>query len=81
MLRKINKATNNALLFLLLISLRLLSLEKLMILFLPFLIASDSTFFLINIALIPLAVILLIMSAMLRFYQIIVRRVSSLHQS
>lgn len=71
MIRKINRATANALLFLIFISLRLLSIEKLSIIFLPFLLASESTFFLINIALIPVALFLLLMSSLVKLYQII----------
>jgi len=71
MIRKINRATANALLFLIFISLRLLSIEKLSIIFLPFLLASESTFFLINVALIPGALFLLLMSSLIKLYQII----------
>jgi len=71
MMRKINRATANALLFLIFISLRLLSIEKLSIIFLPFLLASESTFFLINVALIPVALFLLLISSLIKLYQII----------
>jgi len=71
MIRKINRATASALLFLIFISLRLLSIEKLTIIFLPFLLASESTFFLINVALIPVALFLLLMSSLIKLYQII----------
>ncbi|BFH72244.1 hypothetical protein SJAV_01880 [Sulfurisphaera javensis] len=71
MIRKVNRATSTALLFIIFISMRLLSMEKLMIIFLPFLLVSDSTLFLFTLALFPLAIFLLIVSAIVRFYQIV----------
>jgi len=63
---KINRATSRALLFLIFTSLRFLSLEKISIVFLPFLLVSDSTFFLVNIGLIPVALFLLLMALIIK---------------
>lgn len=63
----LNKVTARALLFLIFVSLRLLSLEKLAILFLPFILVNDSTSFLLNIGLIPIAFLLLVMVSLIKF--------------
>jgi hypothetical protein len=64
----LNKVTARALLFLIFASLRLLSLEKLAILFLPFTLINDSTSFLLNIGLIPIAFLLLVMVSLIKFW-------------
>ena len=64
----LNKVTARALLFLIFVSLRLLSLEKLAILFLPFILINDSTSFLLNIGLIPIAFLLLVMVSLVKFW-------------
>jgi hypothetical protein len=46
----------------------LLSLEKLTILFLPFILINDSTSFLLNIGLIPIAFLLLVMVSLIKFW-------------
>lgn len=61
----LNRATSLALAYLLGLSLRLLSLHQLAFLLIPFFLVTDTTsMFLVNIALIPLALLLLLISAL-----------------
>lgn len=64
LLLKLNRATSRALVSLLLLSMRLLSLHQLMFLVIPFLFEAESgSFVLTNLALIPVALLLLLVSA------------------
>ncbi|WP_146208179.1 hypothetical protein [Metallosphaera hakonensis] len=66
LLLKLNRVTSRAVAFLLLASLRVLALHQLMFIIIPFLFEVESgSFFLINLALIPLAAILLLISSLI----------------
>ncbi|WP_221288394.1 hypothetical protein [Stygiolobus caldivivus] len=76
----LNRITARVLLFLVFASLKLLSLEKLAILFLPFILVNDTTSFLLNIGLIPVAAFLLVIVALIKFMMIVKDKLSLLLQ-